>query len=210
MAVTNALVLRGETFTVERLKLLTHCSKFVYEPNLLLSPYPVQSDVCADVLRQFIEIVEDQPSQIVPGRSGGLLSLADEFGFSALARQIREFCPRDVEVQMARQDLPGCFQRIFDEYDRDLLASEARRDDLILMVARSIAELRARANAPSFSLGRTPANGSKKRRKPARKQSPPAAAPPPMEKPLPMKAPLWPAELSATRDSGSESEDDDS
>jgi hypothetical protein len=114
------------------------CRTFLEHPNLLTAPYKVQSAVAIPSFEHFIEVIEDSTPHITASNASDLSLLCDEFGFADLAQQVSAFDPDLTAVQDTKRLLPEDIRHLFDELDCHVHALEKRRDELILLMARTL------------------------------------------------------------------------
>jgi hypothetical protein len=88
---TLTLIHPEETFTIPVLEVINKCSLFAKNPELLNSPYRVQSSISLSTFREFVSGLEGNSMNITNTNSIGLESLCEEFGFSELSLKLSKF-----------------------------------------------------------------------------------------------------------------------
>jgi serine/threonine protein kinase len=86
---TITLVLNGVSRPVPRQKLISSCTAFAPNPDLLKSPYTIRSRVSGPAFATFVDALEGRPVAITASNMEDLLLLCGEFGFDPFLSEVR-------------------------------------------------------------------------------------------------------------------------
>jgi hypothetical protein len=98
---TAELIFEGQTFQIARRSSIATRELFVENPNLLSTPYRVDSRASDRRFRLFVAAIEGATTEIGTKNAINVESLSGEFQFLELGRQIREFISQRPHVEVA-------------------------------------------------------------------------------------------------------------
>jgi hypothetical protein len=97
---TNQLVLEGQMFQISRWSFVATCELFLENPNLLITPYQIRSQVSEAHFRIFLAAIEGVTAEIRMENAIDLQSLSSEFQFVEFGRQVAEFTSQHPHVEI--------------------------------------------------------------------------------------------------------------